>query len=181
MKPSQQKSNIEEKTPKKVSDEKKIEERSFKKKDPIFKSSADTNVKETMEPPKKETLQIQMEAKPKIVSTVQKESEKNKSIQDVKSQSKEDEIKTKEEKPKEKSTGSNDDTKPASKIDETKQTESVEEDDDDEDGMKAMRKETNDTLSNMEAEFEAGRSKLAAIRARIKRAREMAAASHEDE
>ena len=54
------------------------------------------------------------------------------------------------------------------------------EEDEDVDGMRAMRKETASALSNMEAEFEAGRSKLAAIRARIKRAREMAYTQHDD-
>ena len=48
-----------------------------------------------------------------------------------------------------------------------------EEENEDEDGMKAMRKETNDAFANMEAEFEAGRTKLAALRARIRKAREM--------
>ena len=58
----------------------------------------------------------------------------------------------------------------------------TENDDEDEDvsGMRAMRKETNNTLASMEAEFEEGRSKLAAVRARIKRAREMAKASMEE-
>ena len=42
-----------------------------------------------------------------------------------------------------------------------------------------MRKETDDKFANMEAEFEAGRSKLAALRARIRRAREMSKASSE--
>ena len=49
----------------------------------------------------------------------------------------------------------------------------VEEEEEDVSGMKAMRKETNDAFANMEAEFEAGRSKLAALRARIRKAREM--------
>ena len=49
----------------------------------------------------------------------------------------------------------------------------VEEEEEDVSGMKAMRKETNDAFANMEAEFEAGRSKLAAPRARIRKAREM--------
>ena len=53
-------------------------------------------------------------------------------------------------------------------------------DEEDEDGMKAMRKETNNTLATLEAEFEEGRSKLAAVRARIKRAREMAKSSIEE-
>ena len=48
-----------------------------------------------------------------------------------------------------------------------------EEENEDEDGMKAMRKETNDAFANMDAEFEAGRTKLAALRARIRKAREM--------
>ena len=48
-----------------------------------------------------------------------------------------------------------------------------EEEEEDVSGMKAMRKETNDAFANMEAEFEAGRSKLAALRARIRKAREM--------
>ena len=53
--------------------------------------------------------------------------------------------------------------------------ETLEEEEEEEDvsGMKAMRKETNDAFANMEAEFEAGRSKLAAPRARIRKAREM--------
>ena len=51
--------------------------------------------------------------------------------------------------------------------------ESLEEEDEDVSGMKAMRKETNDAFANMEAEFEAGRTKLAALRARIRKAREM--------
>ena len=51
-----------------------------------------------------------------------------------------------------------------------------EEEDEDVKEMRAMRKETNDALASMEAEFEAGRSKLAAIRARIRRARAMASA-----
>ena len=55
-----------------------------------------------------------------------------------------------------------------------------EEEEEDADGMRAMRKETNNTLANLEAEFEAGRSKLAAVRARIKRAREMARTTDED-
>ena len=53
-------------------------------------------------------------------------------------------------------------------------------DEEDEDGMRAMRRETRDTFANMEAEFEAGRSKLAAVRARIRRAREMAKAAEEE-
>ena len=57
---------------------------------------------------------------------------------------------------------------------------SAEDEDEDTSGMRAMRKETNDTFASFEAEFEAGRSKLAAVRARIKRAREMAAASNDD-
>jgi len=48
-----------------------------------------------------------------------------------------------------------------------------EEENEDEDGMKAMRKETNDAFANMDAEFEAGRTKLAALRLRIRKAREM--------
>ena len=48
-----------------------------------------------------------------------------------------------------------------------------EEEGEDVSGMKAMRKETNDAFANMEAEFEAGRSKLAALRARIRKAREL--------
>ena len=55
-----------------------------------------------------------------------------------------------------------------------------EEEEEDADGMRAMRKETNNTLASLEAEFEAGRSKLAAVRARIKRAREMARTTDED-
>ena len=54
------------------------------------------------------------------------------------------------------------------------------EEEEDADGMRAMRKETNNTLASLEAEFEAGRSKLAAVRARIKRAREMARNTEED-
>ena len=65
--------------------------------------------------------------------------------------------------------------------DDTKNQEgSAEDEDEDTSGMRAMRKETNDTFASFEAEFEAGRSKLAAVRARIKRAREMAAASNDD-
>ena len=58
--------------------------------------------------------------------------------------------------------------------------EKEEEEEEDEDGMRAMRKETNNTLASLEAEFEAGRSKLAAVRARIRRAREMARTTDED-
>ena len=53
------------------------------------------------------------------------------------------------------------------------------EEEEDESGMKAMRKETDNKFANMEAEFEAGRSKLAALRARIRRTREMSQASSE--
>ena len=49
----------------------------------------------------------------------------------------------------------------------------LEEDEEDVSGMRSMRKETNDAFANMEAEMEAGRSKLAALRARIRKAREM--------
>ena len=57
----------------------------------------------------------------------------------------------------------------------TEKEEGVKEEEEGEDvsGMKAMRKETNDAFANMEAEFEAGRSKLAALRARIRKAREL--------
>ena len=48
-----------------------------------------------------------------------------------------------------------------------------EESEEDASGMKAMRKEAGDKLLGMEAEFEEGRSRLAAIRARIRRARDM--------
>ena len=58
--------------------------------------------------------------------------------------------------------------------------EKEDEEEEDEDGMRAMRKETNNTLASLEAEFEAGRSKLAAVRARIRRAREMARTTDED-
>eukprot|EP00090_Calanus_glacialis_P031087 TRINITY_DN50920_c0_g1_i1.p1 TRINITY_DN50920_c0_g1~~TRINITY_DN50920_c0_g1_i1.p1 ORF type:complete len:184 (-),score=65.48 TRINITY_DN50920_c0_g1_i1:41-526(-) len=64
-------------------------------------------------------------------------------------------------------------------IQETTKVYGQEEEEEDESGMKAMRKETDNKFANMEAEFEAGRSKLAALRARIRRAREMAGASSE--
>ena len=54
-----------------------------------------------------------------------------------------------------------------------------EEEEEDLSGMKAMMKETDNKFANMEAEFEAGRSMLAALRARIRRTREMAKASSE--
>jgi len=54
---------------------------------------------------------------------------------------------------------------------------STEEEEEDISGMRAMRKETDNKFENMEAEFEAGRSKLAALRARIRKAREMANSS----
>merc|ERR1711872_49615 len=52
-----------------------------------------------------------------------------------------------------------------------------EEEEEDTTGMKAMRKETDDKFSNMEAEFEQGRSKLAALRAKMKRLREASKAA----
>ena len=64
--------------------------------------------------------------------------------------------------------------------DEQKEEKEEGEEEEDADGMRAMRKETNNTLASLEAEFEAGRSKLAAVRARIKRAREMARNTEED-
>ena len=54
---------------------------------------------------------------------------------------------------------------------------STEEEEEDISGMRAMRKETDNKFENMEAEFEAGRTKLAALRARIRKAREMAKSS----
>ena len=52
-----------------------------------------------------------------------------------------------------------------------------EEEEEDISGMRTMRKETENKFADMEAEFEAGRSKLAALRARIRRARENAKVS----
>ena len=52
-----------------------------------------------------------------------------------------------------------------------------EEEEEDLSGMKTIKKETDDKFADMEAEFEAGRSKLAALRARIRRTRENSKAS----
>jgi len=54
-----------------------------------------------------------------------------------------------------------------------------EEEEEDEHGVKAMRKEMGSKFESMDAEFEAGRSKLAALRAKIRKAREAAKASAE--
>jgi len=55
--------------------------------------------------------------------------------------------------------------------------EDEEEEEEDLSGMKTIRKETDNKFADMEAEFEAGRSKLAALRARIRKARENSKAS----
>ena len=73
--------------------------------------------------------------------------------------------------------------KPESEHSEVKDKETMsndqEEEEEDLSGMKTIRKETDNKLADMEAEFEAGRSKLAALRARIRRTRENAKASSE--
>ena len=53
------------------------------------------------------------------------------------------------------------------------------EEEEDASGMRAMRKEMDTKMENMEAEFAAGASKLAALRARMKRIRETAKANAE--
>ena len=58
---------------------------------------------------------------------------------------------------------------------------SLEEDDEDESGMRAMRKETDDKFSDMEAEFNAGRSKLGALREKMKKLRERTKESSEND
>ena len=65
--------------------------------------------------------------------------------------------------------------------DKTNTKEESQEEEEDISGMKAMRKETDNKFADMEAEFEAGRSKLAALRARIRRTREMSKAPSEVE
>ena len=55
------------------------------------------------------------------------------------------------------------------------------EDDEDESGMRAMRKETDDKFSDMEAEFNAGRSKLGALREKMKKLRERTKESSEND
>jgi hypothetical protein len=71
--------------------------------------------------------------------------------------------------------GKSENDKTIDEITKTKQEE--EEEHEDISGMKTMRKETDNKFADMEAEFEAGRSKLAALRAKIRRTRENAKAS----
>ena len=59
--------------------------------------------------------------------------------------------------------------------------EDEEEEEEDLSGMKTIRKETDNKFADMEAEFEAGRSKLAALRARIRKARENSKASSDSD
>ena len=54
-----------------------------------------------------------------------------------------------------------------------------EEEEEDASGMRAMRKEVGSKMENMEAEFAAGASKIAALRAKMKRMREAAKANKE--
>ena len=60
-----------------------------------------------------------------------------------------------------------------------KAEEEEEEEEEDASGMRAMRKEVGSKMENMEAEFAAGASKIAALRAKMKRMREAAKANRE--
>ena len=62
---------------------------------------------------------------------------------------------------------------------ESKPTATAADEDDDFTGTKAMRKDVNSLFSNMEAEFEAGKSKLAKLRERIRKAKGVIKAADE--
>ena len=64
---------------------------------------------------------------------------------------------------------------------EEQKKEEEEEEEEDASGMRAMRKEVGSKMENMEAEFAAGASKIAALRAKMKRMREAAKANREAE
>ena len=91
------------------------------------------------------------------------------------------ETKDEEEQPSAKSIENTDSNTKDEEQKEEQKKEEEEEEEEDASGMRAMRKEVGSKMENMEAEFAAGASKIAALRAKMKRMREAAKANREAE